>query len=227
MEKETKDYYKVLEIKKTATDTEIKQAYIKFKNIYNPNNYEKDNLKQIAIKKTQEIETAFEAIMNKRRLERIQKGKSAADEPNSNTSNNNSYSGQTTKNVDLTHVEQLINNNELDTAQNLLNSINENERPAHWFYLKGLILLKKGWLEEAANFFSAALRMNPTNRTYAEALKRINWQRNGGFESFDGRTPHGAPYPQATSCTFCDSCMGMMCANALCSCCDNNAMGGC
>lgn len=225
-ENELNNFYKILEIKSTATDAEIKQAYIKLKNIYNSNNYEKLHLKKIAEEKTKEIELAFEKIMDSRRLERIQNGQSATDETNNNKNAQHSYNQTNDVNSELTRIENLIQANELNSAQNLLEAINENNRPAHWFYLKGLILLKKGWLEEAANFFGAALRMDPTNRIYSDTLRRINYQRKGGFDPFNQR-PNQTPYPQTTNCVFCDTCMGMMCANAICSCCDNNAMGGC
>ena len=50
------DPYKILETKSTATDAEIKKAFIELKNKYDPDNYEKPNLKQIASEKTKEIE---------------------------------------------------------------------------------------------------------------------------------------------------------------------------
>lgn len=226
-----KDPYKILETKIDATDAEIKQAFIKLKNKYDPDNYDKPNLKQIALEKTKEIEQAFDEIMNKRRLDRLQSGKSTVD---SNSSNNSSSSyGSSTNNNSSTqpnfsHIETLINSDRLDEAQSLLNSVNENDRPADWFYLKGLLLFKRGWLEEALNFLNAAVRMDPTNRKYAATLQQIRWQRSGNFGPFgNNQARQQGAYPQTASCGFCDACMGMMCANTICSCCEDNAIGGC
>lgn len=227
--KDINDYYKILETNKNSTDNEIKQNYIKLKNKFDPNNYEKENLKKIAEEKTKEIEKAFDEIMNSRRLERIQSGKSTFDS-SSNQSFNATASEHAQEYPTLQQIESLIDANELEKAQHLLNSISENNRPAHWFFLKGLLLFKKGWLEEATNFLSAALRMDPTNERYAQTLQQIRWQRNGRFDPFNQQARQGqnAPYyPQSTNCVFCDTCMGMMCANAICSCCGDNAMGGC
>lgn len=227
-----KDPYKILETKPTATDAEIKQAFIKMKNKFDPNNYDKSDLKQIATEKTKEIDQAFDEIMNSRRLDRLQHGKSTFDDKNNNDGDTNqrytNNNGQSSSYSDFDYIEGLINSNRLDEAQNLLNSISENERPAAWFYLKGLLLFKKGWLEDAANFLQAALKMDPTNRKYAATMQQIKWQRHGNFGPFNnGQNNQHPPYPQTTSCNFCDTCMGVMCANAICSCCEDNAMGGC
>lgn len=223
------DPYKILETKSTATDAEIKKAFIELKNKYDPDNYEKPNLKQIASEKTKEIEQAFDEIMNKRRLDRLQSGKSTFDSSKSNFSNHDEFSSSNNNSSpDFAYIESLLNLNRLDEAQNLLNSVNENERPAEWFYLKGLLLFKKGWLEEALNFLNAAVRMNPTNKKYAATLQQIRWQRSGNFGPFShDQTNQQSAYPQTSSCSFCDACAGMMCANAICSCCEDNAMGGC
>ena len=34
-------------------------------------------------------------------------------------------------------------------------------RNAEWFFLKGTVLYKRGWLEEAYNHFSRAVQMDP------------------------------------------------------------------
>lgn len=224
-----KNSYKILEVRSDATDAEIKQAFIKLKNKYDPNSYDKPNLKQIAIEKTKEIEQAFDDIMNSRRLDRLQHGKATSDSTtNSNSSSRgSSTTGQSSTFTDFDYIESLINSNRLEEAQNLLNSISENNRPAAWFYLNGLLLFKKGWLEDATNFLNAAIRMDPSNKKYAVTLQQIRWQQRGNFGPFNGQNPQQNPYPQTASCGFCDSCMGFMCANAICSCCEDNALGGC
>ena len=228
-----KNFYKILEVKPEATDAEIKQSFIKLKNKYDPSNYDKSNLKQIAIEKTKEIEQAFDEIMNSRRLDRLQHGKSPSDANENKSESSSSYRGSATSGsssssfVDYDHIESLINSGCLDEAQNLLNSVGESERMSAWFYLKGLLLFKKGWLEDATDFLGVAVRMNPGNRKYAALLQQVRMQQRGNFGPFNNGQFNRGPYYQNTSCGFCDSCMGFMCANAICSCCEDNALGGC
>ena len=61
---ELKKYYDILELEETATEQEIKDRYILLKRQYDPENYEKEDLKKHAQEKTKEITNAFDIIMN-------------------------------------------------------------------------------------------------------------------------------------------------------------------
>lgn len=98
-------------------------------------------------------------------------------------------------------------------------NIPQEKRTAKWFFLKGVILFKKGWLLEASNFFSTAVNMDPSNEEYKKALEKANWQRQGEFNNKAGG-PFSGPYPTTGgyNCSFCDICTTIMCADICCDC---------
>lgn len=63
-----KDYYKILNVDKNATDNEIKKAYRKLALIYHPDkNSETDLSKKEADKKIKEINVAYEVLKDKKK----------------------------------------------------------------------------------------------------------------------------------------------------------------
>lgn len=210
------NYYKILGIKKDATDEEVKKAYISLKNKYDPDSYEKESLKQHAREKTKEILEAFDAIMNERRVERIKKGENVKDgfvggEGESKKDNS--------REVDLNYIDGLVSFGNFEEAERLLNSVEEIKRTARWYYLKGEILFKKGWLEEAVNFYMVAAKKDPENPVYKEALNKAMWQRKGNFGYPGNRGGYGGgPFSSPGQCNMCDFCTAMMCADLCCNC---------
>ena len=76
-----------------------------------------------------------------------------------------------------------IRSGRLDDAQILLDGMPEYQRDAHWYYLKGTILQKRGWLEDAANNFATASRLDPSNNTYKMAYNKVISARAGGYRT--------------------------------------------
>lgn len=195
-----KKYYETLGISEKSSEEEIKKAYIILKRKYDPENYDKPDLKEHAETKTKEITEAFDKIMNNIRTKQIE---------NKNENNQNYFK----------NVEQLIEENQLQKAEDILMGVPQEKRIARWYYLRGNILLKKGWLMDASNFFSTALSMEPDNEEYKKAYEKIMWQKNGGFNN-----PNNGPYqnqypPQGPmGCSFCDICGAMMCMDMCCDC---------
>ena len=208
--------YDILGVKKTATDEEIKNAYVKLKSKYDPISYDRKDLKEHAQNKTNEITAAFDAIMNERRIARMERDVDTKSNNNSNI---------------LSDIQRLIEKNELQRADEMLTTIATENRTARWYFLKGVILYRKGWLMEATNFFETANKMDPTNEEYQRALEKANWQRNGGFGSGPGAGPFGQPgsYPNGApiGCSFCDICGGILCADFCCDCTGMRGPGRC
>ncbi|MBQ4604253.1 MAG: J domain-containing protein, partial [Clostridia bacterium] len=59
------------------------------------------------------------------------------------------YSSQS-DGADYSDIRAKINSGRLEDAQVILDGIPEYRRDAQWYYLKGTIQQKRGWLEEAA-----------------------------------------------------------------------------
>ena len=113
---------------------------------------------------------------------------------------------------DYSDIRAKINSGRLDDAQTLLEGIPEGSRDAHWFYLKGTIQQKRGWLEEAAKNFATASTLDPSNNTYQMAYNKVNNARSGGY-----RTERRSS-DEKKGCSGCDMCTGLLCADCCCEC---------
>ncbi|MDD3693580.1 MAG: J domain-containing protein [Oscillospiraceae bacterium] len=189
-----KDPYKVLGISPNATDDEVKAAYRELARKYHPDNYLNNPLSDLAEEKMQEINEAYDHIVQMRR-----RGAGAQ-------YGNGTHSSDTRYN----DIRNMINTGRVIDAETLLDGIPSSSRDAEWYFLKGSVLYKKGWLEDAYMHFQTASRMNPTNMEYRTAVNQMNMQRRtGGY-----RTPvnsHGG-------CSGCDMCTGLICADCCCEC---------
>ena len=119
------------------------------------------------------------------------------------------YSGN-----DYADIREKIRANRLEDAQVLLDGIPDARRDAEWYYLKGTVQQKRGWLEEAASNFARAAQMDPDNKTYRAASDQVNQTRSGGYRT--ERRSNGD-----SGCSACNICSGLLCADCCCEC-----MGG-
>lgn len=213
------DPYKVLGVSPEATDEEIKSAYRQLVKKYHPDNYADSPLADLANEKMQEINEAYDMVMKNRRS-----GASASASGSSYDSNagysggysgNASYGGQSSG---LNDIRSLIQQNRLVEAEELLDGIPANRRDGEWYFLKGTIFFKRGWLDDAMNNFTIACRMNPNNPEYRAALNRMMWQQQGNMGSPNGAYRTGGNVGGASAC---DCCSSLLCADCCCEC-----MGG-
>ncbi len=79
-------------------------------------------------------------------------------------------------------------------------------------FLKGTVLYKRGWMEEAYNHFAKACDMDPSNPEYSAAYNQIKNQRTGAYGGYNP----GAP--RQGGCSGCDVCSGLLCADCCCEC---------
>ncbi len=190
--------YEILGVDKNATDEQIKNAYRELAKKYHPDNYADNPLNDLAEEKMEEINAAYDKIMN----ERKHKGKG-----------NKSYNGQTS----FPEIRNLIANGNFEEAQVRLDAISIENRNAEWYFLNGTVLYKRGWFDNAFTCFTTACRMDPTNAEYREALNRMNYNRNG----FNRQQNPYASSPNMGGCSACDMCEALWCADCCCEC-----MGG-
>lgn len=203
------DPYKVLNIKSTATEDEIKAAYKALATKYNPDLYEKDDpFASMAAKKMKEIDSAYDQIMNERRS-KSEQNETANQYSSASGTSSSSYSGNVSG-VEFSDIRRYINNGQIATAEELLGGIPTTGRTAEWYFLKGCVYYSKGWIEEATNYFGQAVNRDPSNQEYAAAYNQLLFRRRTGVAGMDG-------VPAGTQCTVCDMCAGMMCMNCLCN----------
>ena len=188
-----KDPYSVLGVNRNATDEEIKSAYRELARKYHPDNYGDNPLSDLAQEKMQEINEAYDAIMNSR------KGGSNS-------------GGDTSVNTDFPEIRSLIKQSRLEQAQELLDGVPIASRNAEWYFLNGTVLYRRGWFDQAYTSFATACRMEPSNTEYRNALNNVQRQTNAQYNN-----PY-RNYGSGTQCTGCDVCQGLICADCCCEC---------
>lgn len=199
------DPYKVLGVSKNATDSEIKKAYRELIKKYHPDKMSDSPLSEIAQEKTSEVNAAFDDIMNMRR------GSSDA----SSSNGTSTYNG----NADYSAIRSNIQSGSVTTADKMLDEIPQDLRNGEWYFLKGSVCYTRGWLNEAYENFQKATKMDPDNAEYSAAFNQMNKNRQGNM--------NGSPFtqyrtnPNASGCSGCDMCQGLLCADCCCEC-----MGG-
>ena len=208
-----KDPYQILGVPETATDEEVKKAYLKLARKYHPDNYHDNPLADLAQERMKEINAAYEQVTKER------SGASRGGSRQSgygyggyqNSWNTYSTSGSSV----LQQVRIAINSGDLSRAEALL--ANYENHNAEWNFLKGAVCYRRGWMDEAKRYYTTACQMDPNNTEYQQAL---DFMENGTA---------GAYHPGGTvfGTDMCDDnslCLRMCCAYMLCNSC---GLGGC
>lgn len=201
-----KNPFEVLGIAQTANEEQIKEAYRELARKYSDEKYSNGPLLSIAQKKMQEINDAYDTIILNRG------GVFNATNTGRQSTSNNQQSGYwqgTQASSEYNDIRATIQNGRIDDAETLLDGIPPNMRNAEWYYLKGTVQHRRGWLEEAIKNFQTACGMEPGNEEYAAALRGLNRSRSGGYRT--ARTNRGG-------CSGCDICTGLICADCCCEC---------
>ena len=163
-----KDYYKILGVGKNASEADIKKAFKTQARKYHPDNYTNNPLADLAQEKMKEINEAYDTLT-----------KNGA--PSGNASSGYSggaYSGGSANsgNANYAEIRRLIQMGELDQAEGKLNALPVHD--AEWYYLRGVIAQRRGWMDEAAQNFRIANSMDPNNFEYRRAAATAG---NGGY----------------------------------------------
>ncbi|MBQ1210644.1 MAG: DnaJ domain-containing protein [Clostridia bacterium] len=189
-----KDPYEILGVPRTASDDEIKTAYRELARKYHPDKYTDNPLSDLAQEKMQEINEAYDTIVKERRA-------GGSQQTGGYAGSSQSYGGSSR----FADVRRLLSQNRYMDAEILLDGVPSLSRDAEWYYLKGMVLYRKGWLDEAYNHVQRACQMDPYNNEYRAQLNRMSGQRGYAGSSRDDQ--------------MCDCCCSMMAANCLCNMC--------
>ena len=194
-----KNPYEVLGVSESATDDEIKEAYRALAKKYHPDKYIDEGLKEMATSKMQQINEAYDTIKDMRA-----KGQSYS------SSSYGSYGGSYSGTGVYAQIRSLINAGRYSAADTMLNNIDAASRTAEWHFLKGCILLRRGWYHDATKYFDTACRMDPHNQEYRNARLQVekmsqNYNKQSSTEFDCGRGG-------------CDCCCDLLCLDSCCEC---------
>lgn len=198
------DPYKVLGVSPDATDDEVKQAYRKLAKKYHPDRYQNSPLAESASEKMKEINAAYDQITNQRK----NGGASASGSYYGSYSDGTASGGGSTR---FGNVRILISQGNYSQAEEILNSVPSTERDAEWYYLMGVVVYHKGWLEEANNYIATACSMDPGNAEYRSMYNRIQAQRRGSGGGYNVSTGSGCTGHICTDVCGCLTCL--LCMN--------------
>ncbi|HPG92349.1 MAG TPA: hypothetical protein PK675_02955 [Clostridia bacterium] len=196
-----KNPYDILQINSDATKEEIEEAYIRLRDIYREQRYERGARGEEAAELLQEVEFAYSEAMR---------------EVNSrHTSSEGSELYE--------RIKALIKTGNYDAAQNLLDDCSV--RDAEWHYIQSTVYFQKSWYIEAKKQLEYAIQLEPNNIKYTNALDRLNKYLASNTISPDQLRTTTRPvddndfYPNNGTCTgsCCgDVCLANLCANCLC-----------
>jgi curved DNA-binding protein CbpA len=214
--------YEILGVREGANKEEIKKAYRELAKKYHPDQYGTNPLKDLAEEKMREVNEAYEYLMKNTSDSYSNTSYSTKSEQsrkeytgssyNTGTNYNNSYSEPAT----YSSIRADIQRGNYRSAEAALASVTNKD--AEWYYLMGMLHMKKGWYDSAKNYLSTAYNMNPSNPEYQDAYNSMNRKNNNYRNNYYGRGRRDDE---------CDFCLKLWCADSLCECAGGDLIGCC
>ena len=216
--------YEVLGVSETATDEQVRSAYIKLVKKYHPDRYQDSDLKDLANDKLKQVNEAYDTITNMRK-------NGSASQNTYSGSGFGGYSGSSSRtssggysgnygsgysgnfSAEFARVRQCINTSSLYEAQAILDGIPLHN--AEWHYLYGIVCFRGGDYSSARNYLDRAVSMEPGNAEYRRARDSLNARSTRSYHTYDNGDTG------ATVNTACNCCSTLLCADSCCEC-----MGG-
>ena len=205
------DPYQILGVSENASDEEIKKAYRELARKYHPDNYHDNPLADLAQEKMKEINAAYEQITKERSSGRRAGGGSSYYGGGASYGGyggyqgyggSRSYSGQSSV---LQQARIAIQTGNISRAEALLD--NYSDHNAEWNFLKGAVCYRRGWLDEALRYYRAAVKLDPGNAEYRQALEYMEGTEDTSYS------------PTGSFGTLCSGnpCLSLCCLWALCN----------
>lgn len=192
-----KNPYEVLGINENATQDEIKHAYRELVKKYHPDKYADNPLKDLAEEKMRDINEAYDYLM-----------KSGGNTSGYKSNTDGQYSSSEPGSGEFNEVRQAINRNDIKTAETILNSISSQN--AEWFFLHGMISLRKGWYSGAYQDIQRAVNMDPSNFEYRQVLNQLNSSHNTYSNTYYNTRGN------SESDELCKACTCLFCSDQCC-----------
>ena len=199
-----RDPYQILGVSRDASDEDIKNAYRQLARKYHPDNYGPDNpLAELATEKMKEINEAYDTIRRER-------------ENKSSYQTGGGYHHYDSQSP-YYEIRTLIQQRRFGPADAKLMGIPEHERTADWHFLKSVVLVQRGYHNDAMRELEIACEMDPSNMEYQQAKQMFNGRAGGFGSTYYGRDRRASGRNDDT----CDVCCKLMAIDCCCE-----AMGG-
>lgn len=199
--------YEILGVSPNASEAEIKQAYRQKALYFSGGNYSA-NLDTAAKAKMAELDAAYDQIMMGRANATAGNAENNAAGYRKADDYHHAPSGESAQFGD---IRAKIRAGRLDDAETLLDGVPKVRRTAEWYFLKGSIMHRRGWFEEASRNYNTAYGMEPDNPEYKEARDRCEYNRRGMYEKDYNSSG-------CCSCGPCSICTGLIAADCCCDC---------
>lgn len=205
--------YEVLGIREGTSVEGIKRAYKELVRKYHPDQYQNNPLSDLAEEKLKEINEAYDSLMKKAESEEGNYSYRQQEEPRYR---NNQENGER----DLYDQARIyVNMGNVAAAEEILNGISF--RGGEWYYLRGLIFMRRGWYNEAVTSLKTAVDMEPSNYEFRDALNKVmNSNRQYQSTVYDRRGYSAGP-------DLCSICQCLICTDCCCECMGSDLISCC
>jgi curved DNA-binding protein CbpA len=200
--------YSVLGVERGASDEEIKKAYRNLSRKYHPDANINNPNKAQAEEKFKEIQAAYNQIMDER-----QNGSYSNSYSDNYSYGYNSYGSQGAGSVEMQAAANYINARQFAAAMNVLYSIPDSGRNGQWYFFASVASQGLGNLNDAREFISRAIALEPSNFRYRQFEQSINFNR-GWYENRSASYGYYRPYSGVARW-----CISMAFLNLLCNLC--------
>ena len=202
--------YEVLGLKPGATEEEIKAAYRELVKKYHPDRYQDNPLNELAEEKIREINEAYDTLMAGAKGPKIRDGTQYG--PGSSRSGYygggaGPYSGD--DETEFREVRKSIDRGDLRDAE--IRLTRTSARNAEWYYLFGVLNIRRGWYNEGIQGLQTAVSMEPQNYEYRNALNSVMAQTQS-YNAGSFQRGYGGEN------AFCYGLQCFCCADMCCGC---------
>lgn len=198
--------YEVLGLNETAGMDEIKKAYRDLVRKYHPDNFTDKAQASFAEEKMKSINQAYDEIIFRKKSGKSFDGKSEF------------YNEKST----FADVRSMIKNGRIAEAEMILNGTPESNKNAEWYFLKGNVFTRRGWMDQAYSCFEKAKNMNPSEGEYNSAFNYIRDRQKGQYGGYNvsrGKSRSG--------CGCCETCCALYCIDSCCEICGKDFITCC